>query len=55
VLTNVGLNDVYKTVRGNILMSGPLPTVCEAYYMLLQEEHQREMSSGTRTAPQSTA
>ena len=41
----VGLNDVYKTVRGNILMSKPLPTVSEAYYMLLQEEHQRDMSS----------
>jgi len=41
----VGLNDVYKGVRGNILMSRPLPNVSEAYYMLLQEEHQREMSS----------
>ena len=41
----VGLNDVYKGVRGNILTSRPLPNVSEAYYMLLQEEHQREMSS----------
>lgn len=36
----VELNDVYKGVRGNILMSRPLPNVSEAYYMLLQEEHQ---------------
>jgi len=49
----VGLNDVYKGVRGNILMSKPLPNVSEAYYMLLQEEHQREMSSEVHIMPQS--
>jgi len=49
----VGLNDVYKGVRGNILMSRPLPNVSEAHYMLLQEEHQREMSSETHILPQS--
>ena len=51
----VGLNDVYKGVRGNILMSRPLPNVSEAYYMLLQEEHQREMSSEIHMIPQSAA
>jgi len=51
----VGLNDVYKGVRGNVLMSRPLPNVSEAYYMLLQEEHQREMSSETHIIPQSAA
>lgn len=51
----VGLNDVYKTVRGNILMSKALPTVSEAYYMLLPEEHQREMSSGAHIIPHSAA
>ena len=51
----VRLNDVYKTVRGNILMSRPLPSVSEAYYMLLQEEHQREMSSKFHIMPQSAA
>jgi len=35
----VGLNDVYKGLRGNILMSRPLPNVSEAYYMLFEEEH----------------
>jgi len=49
----MGLNDVYKGVRGNILMSRPLPNVSEAYYMLLQEEHQREMSSEIHMVPQS--
>ena len=51
----VGLNDVYKGIRGNILMSRPLPNVSEAYYMLLQEEHQREMSSEIHLIPQSAA
>jgi len=51
----VGLNDVYKGVRGNILMSRPLPNVSKAYYMLLQEEHQREMSSEVHLNPQSVA
>jgi len=51
----VGLNDVYKGVRGNILMSKPLPNVSEAYCMLLQEEHQREMSSESHFIPQSAA
>ena len=49
----VDLNDVYKGVRGNILISRPLPNVSEAYYMLLQEEHQREMSSEVHMMPQS--
>ena len=51
----VGLNDVYKGVRGNILISRPLPNVSEIYYMLLQEEHQREMSSEVHMVPQSAA
>ena len=51
----VRLNDIYKGVRGNILMSRPLPNVSEAYYMLLQEEHQREMSSEVHMVPQSAA
>ena len=33
-------------------MSRPLPNVSEAYYMFLQEEHQREMSSKTHFMPQ---
>jgi len=47
----VGLNDVYKGVRGNILMSRPLPNVSKAYHMLLQEEHQRDMSSSSQIIP----
>ena len=36
-------------------MTRPLPNVSEAYYMLLQEEHQREMSSEVHMVPQSAA
>ena len=51
----MGLNDVYKTVRGSILMTRPLPCVSEAYHMLLQEEHQREMSSSNQIVHESVA
>ena len=36
-------------------MSRPLPNVSEAYYMLLQEEHQREMTSEVHIMSQSAA
>ena len=51
----VDLNDVYEGVKGNILMSRPLPNVSETYCMLFQEEHQREMSSEFHIMPQSAA
>ena len=51
----VGFNDVYKTIRGSILMTRPLPCVSEAYHMLLQEEHQREMSSSNQIVHESVA
>ena len=48
----VGLNVYIKLwVRGNILMSRPLPNVSEAYYMLLQEKHQRKISSELHIVP----
>jgi len=34
-------------------MSRPLPNVSEPYYMPLQEEHQREMTSEVHIMPQS--
>lgn len=37
------LNDSYMVVRGNVLMMSPLPTVTQAYCLLIQEEKQREM------------
>jgi len=41
----MGLNDDYNSVRGNILMMSPLPTISQVYSMLIQEEKQREIRS----------
>ncbi|XP_055806957.1 uncharacterized protein LOC129875721 [Solanum dulcamara] len=38
----MGLNDVYAAVRSNILMMSPLPNVNHAYFLLIQDEKQRE-------------
>lgn len=51
----VGLNDPYQNVRGNILMMKPLPSIDQAYCLLLQEEKQRGMTSFTHIVPQSAA
>ncbi|XP_059294865.1 uncharacterized protein LOC132047909 [Lycium ferocissimum] len=39
----MGLNDSYCGARGNILMISPLPTISNAYALLVQEEKQREV------------
>ena len=41
----MGLNDDYNSVRGNILMMNPLPSIGQVYSMLIQEEKQREIRS----------
>ncbi|GMJ01569.1 hypothetical protein HRI_003826100 [Hibiscus trionum] len=41
----MGLNDTYSMVRSQILLMKPLPTVNQAYNMLVQEEGQRQYSS----------
>lgn len=41
----MGLNDDYNSVRGNILMMSPLPSISQVYSMLIQEEKQREIRS----------
>lgn len=40
----MGLNEDYQSVRGNVLMMKPLPTVGKTYSLLLQEEKQREIN-----------
>ncbi|XP_074354925.1 uncharacterized protein LOC141693675 [Apium graveolens] len=37
----MGFNEVYTGIRGQILMMQPLPTLSQAYSLLLQEENQR--------------
>ncbi|KAH0773659.1 hypothetical protein KY290_010796 [Solanum tuberosum] len=39
----MGLNDSYYAPRGNILMISPLPSIPDAYALLMQEEQQREV------------
>ncbi|VFQ66343.1 unnamed protein product [Cuscuta campestris] len=39
----MGLNSDYNTVRGNILLIKPLPSISAAYGMLVQEEKQKEI------------
>ncbi|KAI9185245.1 hypothetical protein LWI28_005591 [Acer negundo] len=41
----MGLNDSYSGVRGQILLINPLPSVCQAYSSVSQEEKQRMLSS----------
>ncbi|PHT54318.1 hypothetical protein CQW23_08780 [Capsicum baccatum] len=39
----MGLNKVYKIVRGSILMMNPLPTMSQDFSILAKEERQREV------------
>ncbi|XP_060200611.1 uncharacterized protein LOC132628870 [Lycium barbarum] len=39
----MGLNEVYAQERGNILMMNPLPSIYQAYSLLLQDEGEREI------------
>ncbi|XP_076918297.1 uncharacterized protein LOC143578693 [Bidens hawaiensis] len=41
----MGLNPCYESVRGNILMMQPLPSINQAYALLIQDEKQREIHS----------
>ncbi|KAF5814097.1 hypothetical protein HanXRQr2_Chr03g0106681 [Helianthus annuus] len=40
----MGLNPAYETVRGNILMMQPLPSINQTYSLLIQDEKQREIN-----------
>lgn len=51
----MGLNESYTAVRGHILMMRPLPTVREAYALLVQEEKEREIGSGISYVPEASS
>ncbi|KAH0636039.1 hypothetical protein KY290_036430 [Solanum tuberosum] len=40
---HMGLNEVYTVIRGSILMMNRLPTMAQAFSILVQEEKQREV------------
>ncbi|XP_048442487.1 uncharacterized protein LOC125478376 [Pyrus x bretschneideri] len=46
----MGLSDSFSTVRSNILLLEPLPTVNRAYSLVLRHEKQAEVSSGKNTS-----
>ena len=47
----VELNEAYKVVRGNILMTKPFLDINEIYNLLLQEENQRGLHSSAQISP----
>lgn len=51
----MGLNADYKTIRGNLLMLTPLPSIAQAYSIQLQEEKQREVVASTDFAQDSAS
>ncbi|XP_070036037.1 uncharacterized protein [Nicotiana tomentosiformis] len=51
-----GLNEIYFTVKSNILMISPTPIVEKAYSILIRDEKQREVYSGSQPfSPDSTS
>ncbi|XP_019261161.1 PREDICTED: uncharacterized protein LOC109239092 [Nicotiana attenuata] len=51
----MGLNEVYTVVRGSILMMNPLPSLAQAFSILIQEEKQREVKPNNQLVIESTA
>lgn len=51
----MGLNEAYNSVRGNILMMKPLPSIAQAYSIILHQEIQREVHSNTTFITESSA
>ncbi|XP_019255056.1 PREDICTED: uncharacterized protein LOC109233632 [Nicotiana attenuata] len=51
----MGLNEVYTVVRGSILMMNPLPSIAQAFSILIQEEKQREVRPINQLAMESAS
>ncbi|KAD5961517.1 hypothetical protein E3N88_12990 [Mikania micrantha] len=51
----MGLNSVYDTIRGNILMMKPFPSINQAYALLIQDEKQREIHAGAQFLSESAS
>ena len=45
----MGLNESYATTRGQILMLDPLPPISKVFNLIVQEERQRTIGSGSGT------
>ncbi|XP_059306488.1 uncharacterized protein LOC132057923 [Lycium ferocissimum] len=51
----MGLNVVYTIIRGSILMMNPLPSMGQAFALLVQEEKKRELRPDNQLFTESTA
>ncbi|XP_070007858.1 uncharacterized protein [Nicotiana sylvestris] len=51
----MGLNEVYTIVQGSILMMKPLPSMAQAFSLLIQEEKQREFKPNSQLNLDSTS
>ncbi|KAH0692446.1 hypothetical protein KY285_019543 [Solanum tuberosum] len=51
----MGLNEIYTVIRGSILMMNPLPNMAQAFSLLVQDEHQREIKPSNHFNVESTA
>ena len=47
----MGLNENFKTVRSQILMSGPFPSISKVYTLVLQEESHKNIGHGSTFTP----
>ncbi|XP_074343620.1 uncharacterized protein LOC141682828 [Apium graveolens] len=45
----MGLGDQFTAIRGQLLLMHPVPSLNQAFSLLLQEESQREFAAGTYT------
>ncbi|KAL3357038.1 hypothetical protein AABB24_017622 [Solanum stoloniferum] len=50
----MGLNKIYTAIRGSILMMNPLPSMAQAFSLLVQDEHQREIKPSNHLTLDST-
>ena len=46
----MGLNDIYATIRGQILLNDPLPPIGKVFSLILQEEKQRVVGAANSTS-----
>ncbi|XP_035830652.1 uncharacterized protein LOC118479895 [Helianthus annuus] len=51
----MGLNSTYDAIRGNILMMQPLPSISQAYALLIHDEKQKEIHPATQSFTEASA
>lgn len=51
----VGLNESFSHIRGQILLSDPLPSINKVFSLIVQEERQREISFSSSLQTNTTA